>query len=126
MFSGCLVVGIDAPIEEVPAGRAAVHLHIGQFGLARAQRIDELHGFVDVHVLVVVRDVHEQRNAQIVDVKERRAVPVDLRPLGRPSAKAILRVDRAPLLFHALSGQAVKQVRHGHERRRRPERRRIS
>src|SRR5262249_30145404 len=51
---------VHAAIEGVPARRVVVHLGFGERRLARAQRVDELHVFLDVHVLVVARHVDEQ------------------------------------------------------------------
>src|SRR5215831_10194088 len=69
---------IDAAVEGVAAGRVVVDHRLGERRLARAQRVDELHVLFDVHVLVVPRNADVERNLQLVDVVERRAVLVDL------------------------------------------------
>src|SRR5262245_55746435 len=70
---------IDAPIERMPAWRVVVDHCFGELWLARAQRVDELHVFFDVDVLIVSSDPDVQRDLQLVDVVQRRAILVDLR-----------------------------------------------
>src|SRR3954454_8735203 len=72
---------IDAAVEGVAARRIVVDRRLGELRLARAQRVDELHVLLEVHVLVVARHADVERNLQLVDVVERRSLLVDLVPL---------------------------------------------
>src|SRR5207247_11260596 len=79
-----------------------VHLRLGKKWLARPQGIHELHVLLDVHVVVVSCDVDEQRNLELVDVVERRAVLVHVMALGRQAAVPVVRVDGLTLALDAL------------------------
>src|SRR6266542_294862 len=71
----------DTAVKRVAAWRAAIHLHIGERRLARTQCVEKRHRLVDIDVLIVVRNVHEQWNLQSIDLKERRAIAIHLRLL---------------------------------------------
>ena len=69
---------------------------------------DERHRFVDIHVLVVIGHVDEQRNLQPVHPEERRAPVVDLGFLSGCAAEPIARIHQAALFFDALARQPLK------------------
>ena len=85
---------IDTAIESMAPRRIVIHHRLGQPRFTRAQRIDQLHVLLDVHVLIVLRDADVQRNLQLVHAVERRAVLVDVVPVRGKASEAILRIDQ--------------------------------
>ena len=98
------------------ARRVVVHHRLGETRLAGAQRVDQLHVFFDVHVLVVPRHADVERNLQLVDAVERRPILVDVVALEGEAAVPVGRIDGLMLPLDALVGEPLEQVGDRHHR----------
>src|SRR5207249_2830857 len=87
---------VHAPAERVPAADGSrsgvdVDSRLREVRLSRSQRVDDLLVLDEIHVLVVGRHVNEQRDVQLVDAVERRALDVEVALFERQAGDARLR-----------------------------------
>ena len=97
----------------MPAGRCRVNLGVREIRLSRAKRIDELHPLFDVHVGIVIGDVHEQRNLQPIDLEERRSLSVDRGLFVGQASEPVLRIDQSTLTIDAFPCEPMEEIGEG-------------